>query len=143
MRIELGISSVFLTLSFATIKGSEDQSFGATIPIVNMSDFYRLPTEDGLQVWHDGQWIQVKVPRNPFIVNTGDMLENISNGYFKSSLHQVLAKLDVERHSIVYFIHPRHEDYFRKGFRFNKTDQSISRSGNSLGSCFKNLPDMG
>lgn len=69
-----------------------------------------MATEEGLQIYHEGKWIPVKVPPNAFIVNGGDMLQNLTNGYFKSSLHQVVAKPDVERYSIVYFIHPRNDD---------------------------------
>lgn len=76
-------------------------------------DFFTIlpvSTEEGLQVFHDGKWIDVKVPENAFIINGGDMLQNLSNGYFKSSLHRVVSKPDVDRFSIVYFIHPRDGD---------------------------------
>ncbi len=76
-------------------------------------DFFTIlpmATEEGLQVLHDGRWIEVKVPANAFIVNCGDKLQNLTNGYFKSSVHRVEAKPDTERYSIVYFIHPRDDD---------------------------------
>ncbi|MBX9924639.1 MAG: hypothetical protein K2Y01_11080 [Rhabdochlamydiaceae bacterium] len=69
-----------------------------------------MATEEGLQVFHQGQWIDVKVPEDAFIVNCGDKLQNLTNGYFKSSLHRVVAKPHTERYSIVYFIHPRDDD---------------------------------
>ncbi len=69
-----------------------------------------MATEEGLQVFHDGKWIEVRVPSDAFIVNCGDKLQNLTNGYFKSSLHRVEAKPDTERYSIVYFIHPRDND---------------------------------
>lgn len=72
-------------------------------------DFFTIlpmATEEGLQVFHQGKWIDVRVPVDAFIVNCGDKLQNMSNGYFKSSVHQVVAKPDVERYSIVYFVHP-------------------------------------
>lgn len=69
-----------------------------------------MATEEGLQVFHNGTWIDVKVPPNAFIVNCGDKLQNLTNGYFKSSLHQVVSKPNVERYSIVYFVHPRDGD---------------------------------
>lgn len=76
-------------------------------------DFFTIlpmATEEGLQLFHNGEWIDVRVPANSFIVNCGDKLQNLSNGYFKSGLHQVMAKPDVERYSIVYFVHPRDND---------------------------------
>ncbi|CRX39129.1 isopenicillin N synthase family dioxygenase [Estrella lausannensis] len=69
-----------------------------------------MATEEGLQVFHEGQWIDVRVPKDAFIVNGGDKLQNLSNGYFKSSLHRVVAKPGLERFSIVYFVHPRDND---------------------------------
>lgn len=38
------------------------------------------------------------------------MLENLSNGYFKSSVHRVVSQPNKERYSIVYFVHPKDED---------------------------------
>jgi hypothetical protein len=43
-------------------------------------------------------------------VNVGDKLQNLTNGLFKSSVHQVKVKPNVERYSIVYFVHPRDSD---------------------------------
>ena len=43
----------------------------------------------------------------------GDMLENLSNGYFKSAAHRVVAPEghpETERYSMVLFIHPRSDD---------------------------------
>lgn len=69
-----------------------------------------MSTEEGLQVFHQEKWIDVKVPEDAFIVNCGDKLQNLTNGYFKSSLHRVVAKPGKERYSIVYFVHPRDDD---------------------------------
>jgi isopenicillin N synthase-like dioxygenase len=76
-------------------------------------DFFTIlpmATEEGLEVFHQDKWIPVKVPSNAFIVNCGDKLQNLTNGYFKSSFHRVEAKPETERYSIVYFVHPRDED---------------------------------
>lgn len=76
-------------------------------------DFFTIlpvSTEEGLQVFHNGEWVDVRVPEGAFIINVGDKLQNLSNGYFKSCVHQVMAKPDLERYSIVYFVHPRNED---------------------------------
>lgn len=69
-------------------------------------------TADGLQVLNkNGEWIDIRVPQNAFIVNGGDMLENITNGEFRSGLHRVVAKEgNYERYSIVLFVHPRSQD---------------------------------
>ena len=58
-----------------------------------------------------GEWIDIRVPEGAFIINGGDMLENITNGEFRSGLHRVISKDDgYERYSIVYFVHPRAND---------------------------------
>lgn len=69
-------------------------------------------TSEGLQVKNrEGQWIDVIVPDNAFIINCGDMMENITNGRFHSGLHRVVSKADThERYSIVFFVHPRNEE---------------------------------
>lgn len=89
-------------------------------------DFFTIlpmATEEGLQVYHQGHWIDVRVPENAFIINCGDKLQNLSNGYFKSSVHQVVAKPNVERYSIVYFVHPRDDD------KMDPLPQAIAMTG--------------
>lgn len=82
-------------------------------------------TADGLQVQNkQGEWIDVRVPENAFIVNGGDMLENITNGEFRSGLHRVVAKEgNYERYSIVLFVHPRSQD------RLDPLPGCVSRTG--------------
>lgn len=64
-------------------------------------------TERGLQVQLDGQWLTVVVPEDAFIVNVGDMLENMTNGLFVSARHRVVAlEAGKERFSMVFFVHP-------------------------------------
>ncbi|MCB1111470.1 MAG: isopenicillin N synthase family oxygenase [Chlamydiales bacterium] len=66
-------------------------------------------TADGLEVRDDqGVWHPVRVPEGSIIINVGDMLQNLTNGVFKSSVHRVRDPgKGEERYSIVFFIHPR------------------------------------
>ena len=67
-------------------------------------------TEKGLQVEVNGQWLNVVVPSDAFVVNVGDMLENLTNGLFKSAKHRVLAlEPNKDRFSMVFFVHPTDE----------------------------------
>lgn len=67
-------------------------------------------TEKGLQVEVNGQWLTVIVPDDAFIVNAGDMLENLTNGLFVSARHRVMAlEPNKERFSMVLFVHPTDE----------------------------------
>jgi isopenicillin N synthase-like dioxygenase len=64
-------------------------------------------TAKGLQVERDGQWLNVVVPEDAFVINVGDMLENISNGLFVSARHRVVAQeTNQDRFSMVLFVHP-------------------------------------
>lgn len=69
-------------------------------------------TARGLQVLNrEGHWIDVIVPDGAFVINCGDMLENLTNGYFKSAFHRVVDPGNSEeRYSVVFFVHPRSED---------------------------------
>lgn len=67
-------------------------------------------TEKGLQVLYEGGWHTVVVPDDAFIVNVGDMLENLTNGLFVSARHRVKAlEAGKERFSMVLFVHPPNE----------------------------------
>jgi isopenicillin N synthase-like dioxygenase len=67
-------------------------------------------TEKGLQVELGEQWLNVVVPSDAFVVNVGDMLENLTNGLFTSAKHRVLAQEPgKDRFSMVLFVHPRDE----------------------------------
>ena len=51
------------------------------------------------------------VPENAFIINAGDMLENVTNGLFRSGPHRVVDNgSGKERFSMVFFVHPRSSD---------------------------------
>ncbi|KAI6678351.1 hypothetical protein NL676_039147 [Syzygium grande] len=45
----------------------------------------------GLQVHHGGKWVNVDPCPNAFLVNTGDHLEIISNGKYKSVVHRAVV----------------------------------------------------
>ncbi|XP_068641462.1 2-oxoglutarate-dependent dioxygenase 19-like isoform X1 [Aristolochia californica] len=54
----------------------------------------------GLQVLHDGKWVQVQSIPNSFLVNIGDHLEILSNGRYKSVLHRAVVNSENTRISI-------------------------------------------
>ncbi|XP_028806771.1 flavanone 3-dioxygenase 2-like [Neltuma alba] len=55
----------------------------------------------GLQVKHDGKWVNVDPLPNCLIVNTGDQLEAVSNGKYKSILHRAVLNNKDTRISLV------------------------------------------
>ncbi|MDH1728490.1 isopenicillin N synthase family oxygenase [Pseudomonas chengduensis] len=62
-----------------------------------------LPTAEGLQVLNgDGQWIDVPLIEDAFVINIGDMLEVLSNGHFVATSHRV-RKVSEERFAFPLF----------------------------------------
>ncbi|XP_040384934.1 1-aminocyclopropane-1-carboxylate oxidase [Oryza brachyantha] len=55
---------------------------------------------------HAGQWLDVQPVENAIVVNTGDQIEVLSNGRFKSAWHRILATRDGNRRSIASFYNP-------------------------------------
>ncbi|KAB5552588.1 hypothetical protein DKX38_009899 [Salix brachista] len=61
----------------------------------------------GLEFSKDGEWIKIPPSKNNTIfVNTGDQLEVLSNGRYKSTLHRVMAGKEGSRLSIATFYNP-------------------------------------
>ena len=102
-----------------------NQLWAAEHTDINLFTILPRATADGLQLLNtEGEWIDVKVPENAFIVNCGDMLENLTNGEFHSGLHRVVAKDEgYERYSAVFFVHPRGSD------RLDPLAQCVERTG--------------
>ncbi|MBI3230734.1 MAG: isopenicillin N synthase family oxygenase [Burkholderiales bacterium] len=103
----------------------EDRLWAAAHTDIDLFTILPRATAEGLQLLNkQGEWIDVRVPENAFIVNGGDMLENITNGEFRSGPHRVVATQgNASRYSIVLFIHPRAED------RLDPLPQCIERTG--------------
>ncbi|XP_010428810.1 PREDICTED: 1-aminocyclopropane-1-carboxylate oxidase 5-like [Camelina sativa] len=64
---------------------------------------------DGLQVLKDGEWIDVQPLPNAIVINTGDQIEVLSNGRYKSAWHRVLAREEGNRRSIASFYNPSYK----------------------------------
>lgn len=54
----------------------------------------------GLQVHHSGKWVKIDPIPNAFLVNTGDHIEIMSNGKYKSVLHRAVVNGKATRMSI-------------------------------------------
>lgn len=57
----------------------------------------------GLQLQKDGVWYNVPIVPNALLVNVGDVMEILSNGFFKSPIHRVVTNAEKERLSLVMF----------------------------------------
>ncbi|KAA8534860.1 hypothetical protein F0562_029924 [Nyssa sinensis] len=61
----------------------------------------------GLEFFKDGQWVEIPPSKNNAIfINTGDQVEVLSNGRYKSALHRVMADKNGSRLSIATFYNP-------------------------------------
>ncbi|MGA0878695.1 MAG: isopenicillin N synthase family dioxygenase [Ilumatobacteraceae bacterium] len=63
----------------------------------------------GLQVEVEGAWVDAVPPDGRVIINTGIMLERLTNGVLPVGWHRVIAApgFEGERYSVVQFCHPR------------------------------------
>ncbi|XP_057968012.1 1-aminocyclopropane-1-carboxylate oxidase 1-like [Malania oleifera] len=61
----------------------------------------------GLEFFKDEKWVEIPPSKNNVIfVNTGDQVEVLSNGRYKSALHRVMANKNGSRLSIATFYNP-------------------------------------
>ncbi|KAK8572318.1 hypothetical protein V6N13_047922 [Hibiscus sabdariffa] len=60
----------------------------------------------GLQILKGGQWIDIQPLKNTIVINTGDQIEVLSNGRYKSTWHRVLSTVDGNRLSVASFYNP-------------------------------------
>ncbi len=75
---------------------------------INLITALPRATARGLQVRTDSGWIDAIPPENGMIINTGIMLEHITNGVVPSGIHRVVADPDQpgDRYSVVQFCSP-------------------------------------
>jgi isopenicillin N synthase-like dioxygenase len=65
------------------------------------------PDKGGLQVEHDGEWLDVPSLPGAFVVNIGEMLELATDGYLKATLHRVVSPPEgTDRISVPFFFNP-------------------------------------
>jgi isopenicillin N synthase-like dioxygenase len=81
---------------------------------INLITLLMGASADGLQVLrHDGKWIPITALPSQLVVNVGDMLERLTNGILKSTIHRVVNPprelMNTPRYSIPFFMHPRSE----------------------------------
>ena len=76
---------------------------------INLITALPRATAPGLQVKVDGEWVDAVAPERRVIINTGIMLERLTNGTIPIGWHRVVAApgYEGERYSVVQFCHPR------------------------------------
>ncbi|RSK49614.1 isopenicillin N synthase family dioxygenase [Hymenobacter rigui] len=81
---------------------------------INLITLLMGASADGLQVKRrDDKWIPITALPDQIVVNVGDMLQRLTNGVLKSTIHRVVnpprEKMNSSRYSIPFFMHPRSE----------------------------------
>jgi isopenicillin N synthase-like dioxygenase len=81
---------------------------------INLITLLPAATTTGLQVkTKDGEWYDVPSEKGWVIVNAGDMLQEATSGYYKSTTHRVVnpsgEAAKESRYSMPLFVHPRPE----------------------------------
>jgi len=76
---------------------------------INLITALPRATAPGLQVRVDDEWVDAVAPPGQAIINTGIMLERLTNGQIPIGWHRVVAApgYEGERYSVVQFCHPR------------------------------------
>jgi isopenicillin N synthase-like dioxygenase len=75
---------------------------------INLITALPRATAPGLQVKVGNGWVDAVAPANGVIINTGMMLERLTNGAIPTGIHRVVAAPGYagERYSVVQFCHP-------------------------------------
>ena len=75
---------------------------------INLITALPRATAPGLQVLVGDEWVDAVAPDGQVIINTGMMLERLTNGVIPTGVHRVVAApgFSGERYSVVQFCHP-------------------------------------
>lgn len=79
---------------------------------INLITLLCEATAGGLELLErSGRWRPIHALKGQIVVDAGDMLQNITNGYFKSTTHRVVNPDNSRerRFSMPFFVHPRSE----------------------------------
>ena len=81
---------------------------------INLITVLPAGSQTGLQVQtQSGKWVDVKCDPERLIINSGDMLNECSGGYYPSTIHRVInpkgESAQLSRYTMPVFLHPRDE----------------------------------
>lgn len=69
-------------------------------------------TKEGLEIFQNDKWVKVPIIKNHYVINIADVVEILSNGTYKSTIHRVITNYDKDgqdKYSIVHFFDPDHD----------------------------------
>lgn len=107
-------STLMRVLHYPPLTGDETQGAvrAGAHGDINLLTVLVAASQSGLQLKDSkGSWVDVPLDPGMLAINIGDMLELATDGYYKSTIHQVVNPSDDSRHnsrySIPLFLHPR------------------------------------
>lgn len=77
---------------------------------INLITLLCEATDSGLELLErDGSWRPVHAQQGQIVVDSGDMIQNLTNGYYKATTHRVVnpSNSRSRRFSMPFFAHPR------------------------------------
>ena len=124
-------------IHYPPLDGTEeaDAIRGAAHEDINLITLLVAGTEPGLQVQDiHGNWHDVSCDPGSLAINSGDMLQEISGGYFPSTTHRVVnPSNNIEnksRFSMPLFLHPRDDIILSKRYTARKyLDERLKEIG--------------
>jgi len=112
--IDSSRNNLLRIIHYPPLKKNEDRKAmrGAAHEDINLITLLVSGTEPGLQVKdNNGKWHNIICDPGSIAVNTGDMLREVSQGYFPSTTHKVINPKSIEenisRYSMPLFLHPK------------------------------------
>ncbi|MCC2625815.1 MAG: 2OG-Fe(II) oxygenase [Burkholderiales bacterium] len=112
--IENSKQTLLRVLHYPPLSGNEEIGAVRASPHgdINLITILITASQAGLQLKDkNGKWLDVPADPGMLAINIGDMLEEATAGFYKSTLHQVINPIDdnrlKSRYSIPLFLHPR------------------------------------
>jgi isopenicillin N synthase-like dioxygenase len=109
-KMTLGGNSILRVIHYPPVPQYTDGAVRAAAhEDINFITLLCGATQPGLQILsRSNEWLSVPSIPGQIIVDTGDMLQNLTNGIFKSTTHRVINPEgeNISRYSIPFFVHP-------------------------------------
>ncbi|RTZ64412.1 MAG: isopenicillin N synthase family oxygenase [Verrucomicrobia bacterium] len=109
-RLAKGSDNILRVIHYPPIGEIVDSSTrSAAHQDINFITLLIQATGGGLELQTpDGDWIPIEAEPNQLIVDSGDMMANLTNGLFRSTIHRVVNPPDLARRrlSMPFFMHP-------------------------------------
>ena len=121
--IEDSKTNLLRIIHYPPLDGNEQKGAirGAAHEDINLITVLVAGTQPGLQVQDtNGVWHDVSCDPGCLAINTGDMLQEASGGYYPSTTHQIINPggtiSNVSRYSMPLFLHPRDDVQLSDGY---------------------------